>query len=155
MIDLVPFSDRFLTDRYVSWLNDPETVKFSEQRHVRHTWGSCRDWLCADDRIVLAIMADGRHIGNVAADLDRPNRVADVSILLGEERGKGHGKEAFGRFCAGMLVNMRLVTCGTMDCNVPMKRIAWAAGMWELGRIRKRFLVDGREVDLVRYGRYA
>jgi len=42
---MVPFSEAHLTTRYVGWLNDPEVVRYSEQRHQTHTIESCRSYL--------------------------------------------------------------------------------------------------------------
>lgn len=39
---LEPFTAAHLTPRYVAWLNDPEVVRYSDQRHQRHTLDSCR-----------------------------------------------------------------------------------------------------------------
>lgn len=40
---VVRFADRHLTERYVGWLNDPAVVRYSEQRHSRHTLWSRRN----------------------------------------------------------------------------------------------------------------
>ena len=43
---IVPFCELYLTPRYVAWLNDPDVVRYSEQRHRVHTLESCRSyWL--------------------------------------------------------------------------------------------------------------
>ena len=38
---LEPFKSIYLTDNYVSWLNDKLVVKYSEQRHKIHSKRSC------------------------------------------------------------------------------------------------------------------
>ena len=35
-LQIIPFREEYLTERYVSWLNDPEVVRFSDQRHRQH-----------------------------------------------------------------------------------------------------------------------
>jgi hypothetical protein len=42
---LEPFSEKYLSERYVSWLNDHEIVRYSEQRHRTHTIESCREFM--------------------------------------------------------------------------------------------------------------
>ncbi|MBN2397764.1 MAG: N-acetyltransferase, partial [Deltaproteobacteria bacterium] len=41
---ITPFGKRHLTRCYVDWLNDPLLMRFSRQRHKRHTIASCRDY---------------------------------------------------------------------------------------------------------------
>ena len=124
---LEPFSESRLTDRYVGWLNDPEVVRFSEQRHRTHTLQSCRDYLASFAgtphyfwAVVACDVALG-HIGNVNAYVDPTNRVADVGILIGERRvwGAGYGSEAWQAVCGFLLdeLELRKVTAGTLATN--------------------------------------
>ena len=48
------------SEKYVAWLNDPEVVRFSEQRHYQHTAESCRVYFKSQGNssgLFLAIMA--------------------------------------------------------------------------------------------------
>ena len=158
-LDLVPFSAEFLTPRYVGWLNDPETVRYSEQRHRRHTLESCARYAASMEgtphhfwAVVAHDPALG-HIGNMTATVDDNNRVADLAIMIGERsaRGRALGLEAWVRACDFLLGagGMRKVTAGTMSINAPMLGIMRAAGMIEEGRRARHFLHEGREEDLV------
>ena len=44
-IKLVKFNKKFLTKRYISWLNDKKLMRFSEQRLKKHTLNSCKKYL--------------------------------------------------------------------------------------------------------------
>jgi RimJ/RimL family protein N-acetyltransferase len=158
-LTLVPFADAHLTERYVGWLNDPEVVRYSEQRHRRHTVESCRAFVrsFADGPSHLwAIVAKDKalgHIGNINSAVDAPNRVADVAILIGEKKawGQGLGAEAWTAVVDYLLGpgGMRKVTAGTMAENEAMLKIMRKAGMIEEGLRRRQFILDGREVDIV------
>jgi ribosomal-protein-alanine N-acetyltransferase len=158
-LDLVPFTENFITARYVSWLNDPETVRYSEQRHRRHTLESCARYAASLDGTphhFWAIVAHDPvlgHIGNMTATVDANNRIADLAILIGEAgaRGRGLGLEAWVCACDFLLGagGMGKVTAGTMSINAPMLGVMRAAGMIEEGRRARHFLHDGQEVDLV------
>lgn len=162
---LVPFEERHLTDRYVGWLNDPEVVRYSEQRHRRHDLASCRQWvegMRAGGHPFWAIETSEAalgHVGNVAAYVDRANRVADVTILIGERAawGRGLGMEAWRATCDWLLAGagMRKVTGGAMAANRAMVRVMERTGMRPDGVRAGQFLLDGRAVDLVHYARYA
>lgn len=161
---LFPFGDKHLTARYVGWLNDPEVVRFSEQRHRRHTLGSCRAYLRAMVRspnLFWAIEArdpDLGHIGNVTAYVDPPNELADVAIMIGERRcwGRGYGSEAWTAVCDHLLSGggMRKITAGTLAPNKGMLAVMRKSGLVEDGRRRRHYLVDGKEVDMIYAARF-
>src|SRR4051812_9779295 len=88
---ILSFGPEHLTERYVGWLNDPEVVKFSEQRHKTHSIESSQRYFesfIGSSNYFLAIEAADEtlgHIGNISIAVDLENGVADVSILIGEK----------------------------------------------------------------------
>jgi ribosomal-protein-alanine N-acetyltransferase len=156
---LRPFAEQHLTERYVGWLNDTETMRFSENRHRRHTIESCRSYAGAlhdAGHLFWAIerrSGEPPHIGNITAYLDPDNGVADVAILLGERsaRGNGLGFEAFSAVCDWLSSRgtIRKVTAGTVSINRPMLAIMRHVGMVEDGVRRSQYMIDGTEVDLI------
>lgn len=166
---LEPFDTRrHLTPRYVAWLNDPDVVHYSEQRHVSHTVASCRSYaesFRGTAGFFWAIQRKGdtmAHIGNLSAYVDERNRIAELSILVGERShvGQGLGTEAWSAAMEYLLnaVPVRKVHAGTMADNLPMLRIFEKTGMTIECRRSRHYLLGGREVDLVfaaRFGRDA
>jgi len=158
-LELKPFIQEFLTDRYVGWLNDKVTTRYSEQRHRLHTIETCQayaDSFAEGPSYFWAIVARDSalgHIGNMTAIVDATNRVSDLAIMIGEanSRGHGYGFEAWMCACQFLLGEggMRKVSAGTMAVNVPMLRIMKSAGMIEEGRKSRQFLFEGAEVDAV------
>lgn len=153
-----PFSERFLTDDYVSWLNDPEVVRFSDQRFRVHTLASCRDYARAfeagGDYFWALVRREGdRHIGTMTAYVDAHHQVADVGVLIGEPSAMGHGyaSEAWLAVCDYLLrdVGLRKVTAGTIEPNIAMVRVMDKAGMVEDGRRRRQARWNGQDVDLI------
>lgn len=162
---LVPFSLAHLTDRYVGWLNDPDVVRYSEQRHRRHDMASCAAYFEAMDAsqdLFLAIEASDPalgHIGNMSVSFDQPNRSADVSVMIGEAaaRGTGLGRLAWTGLLDWLLTagKMRRVTAGTMEVNRAMIALMENSGM-TIECIRPRaFVCDGAEVGMVLAARFA
>jgi len=156
---IVEFSESHLTPRYVSWLNDPETVRFSEQRHRVHTIDSCRDYFVsqsASNNYFLAIeetSAGLGHIGNVGVTMDIHNHSADISIIIGEkqQRGRGFGLTAWNAVlnaCFDQL-KLRIITAGTMEPNHSMVRVFEKSGMIIEAVLSKRFLWEGSETGMV------
>ena len=163
---LEPFEiTKHLTARYVSWLNDPNVVRYSEQRHHLHTLDSCYAFaqgLKDSSNYFWAIVSKNPipiHIGNLVAYMDVYNRVAELSILIGEPigRGQGLGAEAWIAVLNYTLqvAKMRKVFAGTMSENTAMLRIFLQSGMAIECRQMRHFLFEEREVDLVIASVYA
>jgi len=154
-----PFGEGHLGARYVGWLNDPEIVKFSEQRAHVHTLDSCRayaDSFAGTPNFFWAVVARDPalgHLGNMNAYVDAANGVADVGILIGQRaaHGQGYATEAWNAVCDFLLrtAGMRKVTAGTISVNTPMLRVMERAGMVDDGRRVGQRLWNGQVVDLV------
>jgi ribosomal-protein-alanine N-acetyltransferase len=155
---LKKFTTRYLTDDYVHWLNDPEIVKYSEQRHKTHTLSSCRDYYESFEKktdlfLAIIVTGSGKHIGNITVTIDVHNKVADIAIMIGEKStwGKGYGKEAFMGIMNYLFQNSiaRKITAGTMSINQPMLAIMDSSGMIADGVKKGQFIIDGKEIDMV------
>jgi RimJ/RimL family protein N-acetyltransferase len=171
VVRLVPFDERHITPRYISWLNDPEVVRLSEQRHKVHTGETCRVWLGSyinhpHNRIwaieVEVLSETGKqewaHVGNVTALADPNNHTCEVSNLIGETSywGKGIGTEACRQAINHMLdEGYRKVWIGTLSVNKGELRIMEKLGMEPDCVIRGHFEVDGTPVDEVRCAVFA
>lgn len=162
---IVPFSERHLTAEYVSWLNDKEHMRYSEQRHRTHTIDTCRAYLESfrdTPHHFWAIETTAEpvlHIGNLNAYVDERNLVADVGILIGHPtaRGRGYGLEAWSAALDYLLHErgMRKVTAGAMATNAAMLAIMRRSGMVEDGVRRRQLLREGAEIDVVHMARFA
>lgn len=151
---------RHLTPEYVRWLNTPETVAYSEQRHHPQSKASCQEYLdsmkaAGNHVLAIEIKNLNRHIGNIGIQYDRINGLADVSILLGDEdtRGKGYGIEAWKAVINWLSdrQEVRKITAGTMALNKPMVCLMKGAGMLPDGVRKDHYLKDGKPVDIVFY----
>lgn len=156
-LTLLPFAERHLTDRYVSWLNDPEVVRFSEQRHSRHSVESSGAYAASfsgssNSFIAMETELHG-HIGNMTVTRDLPNRTADLAIMIGHRPawGQGYAAEAWSAIMRHLLQSekLRKVTAGTMAENHAMLKLMRRTGMKIEGHRSRQFVLDGREVDLV------
>lgn len=150
--------------RQVAWLNDPEVVRFSEQRHREHTMFSQMGFVneFGDGSHLWAIhrIDTGEHIGNVSATHDAPNNVADVGILLGETRlwGQGYASEAWQAACDWLLEKeggaMRKLEAGCMRDNAAMMKIILKSRFAVEGERANHFLLGGNPVGMVLFGRF-
>jgi [ribosomal protein S5]-alanine N-acetyltransferase len=153
---IAPFTDHHLTREYVSWLNDPETVKFSEQRHHKHDLATCQAY--ANDMrsrgLLWAILVHDEHVGNISAHLDIPNLSADISILITAGfHGEGVGTSAFQQAMVELKEKgIRRVTVGCMARNKAMIRVALKSGLAIEAIRHNHFLINKEFTNLVEFG---
>jgi len=157
-LQLEPFSEKYLSEQYVAWLNDPELMKFSENRHRIHTMQSCKEYMesfkdSSNFFWAVTLRETGEHIGNINAYVDLHNSVADVGIMIGSRniQGKGFGLEAWQSIIEFLFheCNIRKITAGTMATNKGMIKIMQRSNMIDDGISKRQFLLDGEEVDSV------
>lgn len=158
-LTLVPFAEWFLTDQYVGWLNDPDVVRFSDQRHRAHTLESCRKYwqsFSGTPHRFWAIVEQANglgHIGNINAYINSYDGVADVGILIGDKSAwhRGYGQEAWVAVCRYLFnqAGVRKITAGTCASNAAMLGLMRATGMMEDGRRSRQIMIDGCEDDVI------
>jgi [ribosomal protein S5]-alanine N-acetyltransferase len=162
-VTLTQFSASDITDEYVGWLNDPQVVKYSNQRFLRHTRETCKrylDGVCGTGNLFIKIQRriDGLFVGTMTAYVSAHHQTVDVGIMVGRQSvwGLGIGQEAWNLLVQWLLQQegVRKVTAGTMHCNTAMIRLMEKSGM-TLEAVRpEQELLDGIPQDLVYYGKF-
>ena len=159
---LLQVTEKHLTERYISWLNNKEIVKYSELRHTTHTYDSCfQYWKSFQGKPhlfwAIELYHDDKwvHIGNINSFIDEKNKIADIGILIGENIswGNGYGTTIWKFVCNYLFSHrhIRKITAGTMSTNIRMLKIMRKAGMVEDGKRLKHYICDGREVDICHF----
>lgn len=158
-----PFLSTDIRSAYVGWLNDPDVVRYSNQRFRDHSLATCRDYLSSfvdTPNLFLAVIErfSGRTVGTLTAYRNLQHRTADIGIMIGERGvwGKGYGLEAFSLMMDSLFATdeVRKVTAGTISPNIGMVRIMERSGMHlEATRVAQE-LADGVPVDIVHYARF-
>jgi [ribosomal protein S5]-alanine N-acetyltransferase len=145
----------------IGWLNNPDVVRFSEQRHKHHTIETQLAYIQAlnPGDLYLAIYENGIMIGTTLATIDLHNMVANVGIMIGytSKWRHGLGYEAWAGVCDHLLKDfyrIRKVEAGCMACNTGMMGICAHYGMMEEGRQDDHFSVNGSYTDLVYWGKF-
>ena len=155
-----PFLESDLSDVYISWLNDPEVVRFSNQRFVKHDIASVRDYyesFSGSSNALFAIedVQTQLHVGTMTAYVQPYHGTVDVGILMGL-RGNGFGKEAWRLVIDWLLdtCHARKVTAGTLSCNHGMIRLMELAGMHQEATRAAQEVVEGKPQDIVYYAKF-
>lgn len=145
-------------EQMANWLNDPEVVRYSEQRHRKHDWESQFYYVNEGPDIFREIHAGESFIGTITAHIDRHNAIADVGILIGDKSvwGQGYGTEAWIAFCDHLFLReVRKIEAGAMSANTGMIRIFVKSGMTFEGFRDDHFdLGDGKYAHMVMWGKF-
>lgn len=161
---LKPFAEGDITSEYVSWLNDPEVAKYSNQRFRKHTVASCANYLAGfagTDNLFIKIerKSDGLFVGTMTAYVSRPHGTVDIGIMVGRRSvwGSGIGQDAWNMLIGWFLRQdaIRKVTAGTMRANGAMRKLMERSDMVLEAERPKQELLDGVPHDLLYYGKFS
>jgi ribosomal-protein-alanine N-acetyltransferase len=163
-IRLRKFTTKDITTEFVSWLNDPQVMQYSNQRFITHTYESCFEYLqsfTGTDNLYLAIEgADSRRLyGSITAYRQTHHGTADIGIMIGNRQvwGKGYGHKAWSQLMTYLIEQCRVrkVTGGTLSCNLAMRRIMEKSGM-SLEAIRaEQEIIEGLAVDMLYFCKFS
>lgn len=150
------FTEADITDDYVSWLNDPAVVRFSNQRFLSHSSASCQAFYssieASDSALFVIEYADLGFVGTMTVHFNERHGTADMGILIGDARVRGFGVGASAWITVMnqvlSLPGIRKVTAGTLSCNQPMLSVISKAGMEADGIRKAQELVDGVPYDI-------
>ncbi len=136
-----PFSEADMTPRYLAWLNDVVTLRYSQQGKQKQDLTSCQAYrksIITSGGLMLAMCVKKRdsslHIGNLTL---RPSKTAyqeiDISILIGDrsEWGRGYASEAWIAVCTFLFETrgIQRITAGTHHDNKAMRALMARTGM--------------------------
>ena len=159
---LIPFQKKFITNKYINWLNDPEIVKFSRQRFFKHNFSSCTKFMKkqkVEKNIFLAILhkkPEIIHIGNFLINYNEIEDIADLSIIIGEKEfwGLGIATEIWlGTIKTLSLMKIRKLTSGTSKNNKGMKKVLKKTMKLEY-TIPQNLRFDEKFIDSLHYAYY-
>jgi len=172
-IILTPFTEKHITEEYMSWFHNQEVTKYNSHGLFPYTRKAFDEFVetvrnGSSNMILLAmIVAEPHdsfpntqkkytHIGNISLQrIDWTNRSAEFAIVIGNTDywNKGYGTEA------GQLLlthgfeklNLHRIWTGTAATNIGMKTLAIKLGMvWE-GTFNDGVFLEGQYVDVNSY----
>lgn len=162
-VTLRAFTPTDITPAYIAWLNDPQVMRLSNQRFLRHTETTSRAYLASFEGspnlfLSIRLSASDQAIGTLTAYISDAHGTADMGILVGERSlwGRGFGQDAWDTLSEWLLreKGLRKLTAGTLDCNNGMVRIMERSGMALEAVRRKQEIVDEQPHDMLYYARF-
>lgn len=150
-----------VSDEYISWLNDRDHMRYSNQRfvtHTRETVDAYRESFSAPDDEFLAIkLLDCQQlVGTATVNAAVPHGVADIGILIGTSHScRGYGQEAVGAIAEELIrKSFRKVTIGASSRNTKMLKVIRRLGFRPDGTRIKHEIIAGEEVDILYFARF-
>jgi ribosomal-protein-alanine N-acetyltransferase len=146
-----------VTDKYVTWLNDPEVNRYLEVRYFLHNIEGCRQFVkqVNDDQsqhlfgIFMAQEEESRHVGNIKLGfVNHHHRRGQLSLFIGEKDcwGKGLGTEAIKTITQWGFDRLALekLEAGCYEENLGSLKAFLRAGYQVEGFFRKHLMDNGR-----------
>lgn len=151
-----------VTESYINWLNDYEVVKYTEQKFIKHTLSTVKEFvsekLNSSQDLLFGIYHDKRHIGNIKlGPANERHNVTDLSYFIGERDmwGKGIATSAIKGVVkiAFEELGLEKVTAGTYENNIGSIHALLKNNFIEEGRRVKQLIFDGYRIDHVLFGK--
>ena len=162
-IFLSAFEADDISARYISWLNDPVVVKYSNQRFYQHTYRTSLNYLnefVGTNNLFykVSLRADNEVIGTLTVYNSIEHGRSDMGIMIGDRAywNQGYGLETWCLTMNWLLEEkkVRKVTAGAAIVNQAMINIFNKSKM-KLDCIRKKHeVIENKAVDMHYYAKF-
>ncbi len=156
-----PFDTNDVSPTYLSWLNDGEHMRFSNQRFKIHTRDSALEYLSSfkgSDSVFLAIeLRDhAQLVGTATVFANVHNGTADIGVMIGPEHaGRGIARESVRAIVEALdTQGFRKITIGTSAQNVGMLRVIEFLGFHPDGVKSRHEVIGGVESDVLYFAKF-
>lgn len=154
-------------ERYLSWLSDPEVLRYLE---IRHAPPATPESICeyvmnmnsSQDNLLLGIFTceNQTHVGNIKlGPINRRHLHAEVGFLIGDKSiwGRGYASEAIALLAKYAFEKLHLakLTAGCYAGNVGSEKALIRAGFVLEARLSSHLVFEGQRVDKWVFGRLA
>lgn len=163
LVKIDVFSKENITDAYLGWLNNPVTVRYSNQRFHHHTRQTSLAYLQSFDGsanllLTISLKSDEKYVGTMSVYISAAHETADMGIMIGDKTswGSGVGGDAWATVLSFLLdtVRVRKVTGGALACNKGMVKIMLNSGMKPDGVRVAQELVDRQAQDILHFAKF-
>ena len=150
---------------YVSWLNDYETVKYTDQKYHQHTLESTivyyKNNQKKNNQIMYAIIVKKNdkniHIGNIKlGPMNLNHKYSEISYFIGNKKylNKGIGSEAISEIIKISKTKYKLkkLIAGTYSNNIASQKVLIKNGFKKEARFKSQLIFEKERVDHYWYG---
>ena len=156
-----PFEISDVSPAYLSWLNNGEHMRCSNQRFATHTHDSALEYLSSFkgiESVLLAVeMRDNSQLVGTATVLSNIHHgTADIGVMIGSEYSRrGIAREVVRAIVEALdIQEFRKITIGTSAQNIGMLRVIESLGFVPDGVKLRQEIIDGIETDLLYFAKF-
>lgn len=146
-----------ITDRYLSWMNDYEVVKYTESRHINHTKKSLTDFILSIDHSSNYFFAiidkySEKHIGNIKiGNINSIHKFAEVGLIIGDKKfwNRGIATEAIS-LCVNFSfeeLELHRLSAGVYEPNIGSMRAFEKAGFVKESCEKEKYIFEGNRIN--------
>ncbi len=150
-----------VSDPYVQWLNDYEVTKFTEQKYLKHTLESTKDYVkkkyYSNNDLLFGIFVKGLHIGNIKlGPIKFEHMSAEVSYFIGEKKfwGKGVATKCLQTIIQYAVIDLGLkkIHAGYYENNIGSARVFQKCGFVVEGIKYSDVIFEQKRINSVMVG---
>jgi len=156
-VELTDFTEGDISEKYLSWLNDPLHMQYSAQRFIEHTYDSTIQYLYSfvgTPNRFFAIKVNGKLVGSATFYVNPNYKTASPGILIAPEYvGKGFGKKAWELLVFNLPTQfgIRKVSAGTLEMNIAMIKLFEFCNMEFEARLVGEGIFNDLPADILLY----
>ena len=159
-VEISNFIRSDISERYLSWLNNPEHMQYSTQRFFDHTFDSTLSYLESftnSSNHFFSIKVGQELVGTATLYVNSAYRTASPGILIAPEHaGKGFGKQAWKLLIddVPMQLGIRKVAAGTLEVNKAMIRLFENSNMEFEAKLIGEGIFNDTPTDVLLYRKF-
>jgi len=151
-----------VTEDYVTWMNDPEVVIYTEQKFMSHTMETVIQFVDehwqAEDSFLFGIFIDEKHVGNIKlGPVNKYHQHAALSYIIGNKLywGKGVASAAIAAVTVFGFskISLRKIWAASFDENTASIKALEKNGFIIEGRLRQQLMINGKCADQIFLGK--
>lgn len=159
---LRPINVSDISRRYVDWMNDPEVVKYTEQRFTKTSESDIETYLHkiagSPTDLLFGIFDAGVHIGNVKLGaINEWHKTATLSYLIGskEHWGRGIASRVISKMTKIGFKELKLdkISASVYANNKASARVLEKNDFYLEATKNAQYIYDGERVDALLYSR--
>tara|TARA_Y100000996_G_scaffold414465_1_gene405439 strand:+ start:3952 stop:4539 length:588 start_codon:yes stop_codon:yes gene_type:complete len=161
-VDLIPFKEEFITEKYLDWLSDIEVTKYLDVSNYDQTIDTITNYINRfnnSENYIFAIVIKeiNNHIGNITLqNINWVHKFATEGIMIGDKKywKDGYGTEARSlllEFAFNDLKLNRIVSSAFVD-NLAGIKSNTKLGYKKEGIFRNHMILEGQYSDVIQQG---
>ncbi|MFL2755986.1 MAG: GNAT family N-acetyltransferase [Dehalococcoidia bacterium] len=161
-LDLIPFKEEFITEKYLDWLSDIEVTKYLDVSNYDQTIDTITNYINRfnnSENYIFAIVIKeiNNHIGNITLqNINWVHKFATEGIMIGDKK---YWKDGYGTEARSLLIEFafndlklnRIVSSAFVDNLAGIKSNA-KLGYKKEGIFRNHMILEGQYSDVIQQG---